>query len=1421
MTASETLLKIMELTQKNLEILEMINESFFTRREHLTTVVGDTRYTIPSYIALENKVNHLQAAFNNLVNAPITGEAYANFDGNSRVIQMRGFQQAPRALDMGEKNLEAMSVFYTEDTNFFKDMLSPKPYIRLDLSELDDDITQVVVKKLVPYDASLIASLHNIISTATNKTDAVSVLDYGTVMSLVQRSNLYKEGEDYSMYDSIYTLPVRHLTCYGEYIVKELKEDIVDDNLNNVITVVLDETTPTMYTIYDNFTTRDLAVGDILTTYNGSARLEILEVKPSTRTLKLMVQSGEYVNILPDATGGDENKVSDYSKLRFYKPSDFSEDKYLNLPLEEDQYVYICVAPLNSRMNTQAAWNNGLFIDTDKLTSGIDTKPFREYYNSNVKNLGDTINELAAILPQPITTLSPSEFNLITASKPFMTDTDDTIDTVQVVQINKHLNEAENIQTIRNLYSQKQQYKVDLTECQNKIATLTAELSEISFDDMSGSRTMISAQITDLKAQQNELIASINTAVDAIALAANDSEVPIEDGKFRIRGYVDVDRFINRNGLGRFADNIRAVEVRYRYKNPGIAELANVSTIGNFLFTEWNLYSAGARHKTASYENGKYSTAFDEPDKSTNDIKFNQIDIPITQGEQVDIQTRIIWDFGYPFITIESDWSDAITVKFPQELAADVQITTILKENNDDIETYRFENILDNHGITQHANDYIDDQNIRYFHKPESISSGFYTDERRIIPLLDKLKEMNAQIASIQDTLLGTYAESLQVSFNVNNTEYILRPDVTNVINLTAYNAVQTTGNNEITSSISKPMDGAAATTFGTINIKNVTDHTLRLFSMCPGARDISVTETRRFLETLNNNYEYALGRIEAVDNGDGGDDDSTGTGPRGIRLGENPMGDPTGHDEDDELGAGENPGSTGGSGDGNNNNSSSQNLNPGDSSGGGGSSQNINPRAPEYWEMEKKNGVWTPTHKANSNFICLAGESTSKIIKVVIENVATNSAYSNNTVKINLADAPGYNSNGQVMLIAAGSSVEEIEETDAELGLTQITRENITSQKFEIYVKVKYAPAEENAENLVVYLHTLLQGKKGGVVQDRVYNNYSLLCNTNNTGVFDTTITPASSCNFTAKNQIKEIAIKIIGTGADAYDASIPGGLGTYFKESGDHTATSPVNNSNIRNIKFNIEFVGNATYDKPITFVCAGNGVPTINIDYMLSANIETQSIINGDNPDIIVLYDNAKMVYILDPATVNYDNALQDDYTAAESLRDQVCNQFILFRQKEPFAYNDLGHYSGKVETEADKENGLYGLMPRNFQYELVKTVGKGESLGYSFVYATPSTPNIADLCIKSDAAHSVLELGPGDSLSVPVFIAYIAKSSDKDCSYTLGFDIRNSLYNDPLFYQVTLAARYNQTFADMLNSQKASTANQVSYNPVIRS
>lgn len=834
MTVTECLNKILELTNQNLEILKTLNDSFYTKRTSLIASVGENRYTIPSFISLENKYNHLQDAFNNLVRVPQTGEAWYNFDGNSREIVCRGYQAAPNPIE-----LEKTKTFGHETVYHFKDLLTPQPYINIDLNSIPDDITQVRVKKIVPYNSTLQSNLTSYMDS-TDENPASALIEWSDMKAeLLSGDPAYVSGTDYLEYDKTYTLPVRKMTCSGEYIITELVDDTISDDGDEIVTVIISEDTPLSYTLFDGTTSKSLSAGDYLTTYDGGCRLQVEEIYSNSNKLVLRVVHSEYVN-LHAYSGDDISNADDYSRLRFYRPSDFDKDKYIHIPLEEDEYVYIAIAPLNSRMNTQSAWGTGIFLDVDKLTDE-DGVSFRTYYNQNVTNLGDMIVELSNIMSPSITKYSEDEYKLFTESIPLLSE-----DTFDVVQINKHLNDSETVQNIRSLYSQKQQYNIDLSEVQSRITSLTSELAEVSFDDTSGTRSMYEAQIAELKTQQNELTTSITKVIDDIALAANNAEIPIENAKFRIRGYVDVEGTLQ-NIFGDdwldYLDLVQGVQVQYRYKNSSNPQ-ANVDVINDFLFTEWCEYDSPSRSKSMSYSDGSYSTSYSDADSSglletENVPKFNQVDIPITQGESVDIRTRIIWAFGYPFATVSTDWSETLNIEFPSELVQDVQVTTIIEENNSDIETNRFETILDNKGIIDHVDDSLVDQDITYYHKPESIASGFYTDERRVIPLKDKLSEIDSAITEIQDTIEGTTSESLSVTLTVESTVNTLDPDVDNSIQLPAYSSVTS----EDVYTGTAILNGDVVEIMGVLGIGNKSEHTVNIFSMFPASRDMYIGE--------------------------------------------------------------------------------------------------------------------------------------------------------------------------------------------------------------------------------------------------------------------------------------------------------------------------------------------------------------------------------------------------------------------------------------------------------------------------------------------------------------------------------------------------------------------------------------------------
>jgi len=819
---AEYLSQIQTLTQKNLEILQALNDSFFTKREHITVSVNGAEYVIPSFIALENKINSLQENFNNLVYAPKTGEATFQFDGNSRSIEVKGYTCTPNRLTLDVKDIPGFSV---EQNDIFKDFLTPNPYVKFDLQSLPNDITKVVVRKVALKSDVLKSLAKTQLNPSTDEEAEKNIMMNYEWSDLWKILSEQREDVDYVMYDTIRSLPVRANIGSGEYVIKSIDKDITDEALDEYITLTLDR--DLKYTLFDETIEKYLTIGDCLVTYDDSAKMEITSVNPAARQLTVRVLNGDYLNLVPDA--GDETNVSTYSKLKFFSPVDYDKDKYLNVTLEEDQYVFIFIAALNDRLNVQAPWGRGVLLDTYSLPMVDDAKhrTFKNYYDEYVRNVGDILYEVSTVMTNTIMKYSKDEFDRFSSYKPYVNP-----DHLQVVQINTHLNNSTTVKNIRALYSQKQEYIKELGEVQSKISEINQTLSEIAFTDTTGVRDTYTAQLSQYNARKNELTTSLTKIIQEISTAANDSVVPLENAKYHIRGYFKW----NDDGdvvLNEFKKHIHGIKVQYRYKTVD-SETGTARTIDkDFVFSDWNDMPSFKLQKNPVYTDGyqfEYPQHNGTQDNGpVNEPSFNQIDIPISQGETVDIRLKIVWDFGYPFIESTSDWSDITNIAFPDELLKDVQVLQIVEENNNDIETNRFENILREDGVLPHVEDKIVDQDVTYFHKPENISSGFYTSERRIIPLRDKLQSLDAAIQNLDAIINGTNNNNLTVSVIIDGVESVIKPSQKNTIDLPAYSETEE-------ASDSKPHNMIA-----TIQVANASPFTSYLYSMFPGNRDITI----------------------------------------------------------------------------------------------------------------------------------------------------------------------------------------------------------------------------------------------------------------------------------------------------------------------------------------------------------------------------------------------------------------------------------------------------------------------------------------------------------------------------------------------------------------------------------------------------
>lgn len=826
---SECLTHITDLTRKNLQILKTLNDSFYTRKEHLAVKVDDTTFVIPSFLSLENKIDTLQQNLDNILNAPVTGEAFTYFDGSTQKIELSGYATSPNRV-----NLETVNEFAHQQNNIFKDFMTPVPYVRLGVQDIAHNIKHLNIKKIVIKNDDLRTSIDNLVSRDSDHYSYQVAYE-----DVVKKLDPYEEGIDYDNYDTIKRIPLRAENAIGEYDIVEIVDTYTDKNFDEFYELKLDRSLT--YFIKNGTIERDIKVGDYLVTYNGRIKLEVTEVYPVTQTIKVRVMYGAYADLC-DRTSANP----DLYKLKYYRYSDtdFNAAKYVDVELEENQYICIFISAINDTTNLASPFGLGLYIDVYGLTDA-DGTTFESYYKTYVNNVGDALYSITHMMDddQQIEKLSKLQFETLRDLKPVISQEDLT-----VTQINKHLNDSEPVAAIRKLYNQKSQYKSDLESVQNSITNLNDKLAEVAFDDTSNVRQIYQAQLSELSLRKRELNNSITEIIREISNSANSSDIPIENAKYHIRGFL---RYYNAddksvNGLAQ----VIKLEVEYRYKNRN-KFIGNAETIGDssLIFSDWNRMQSDYRYRVPVFDKD-YAYEYEEDTEMKNLYSFNQIDIPITQGESVDIRYRYIYNLGYPFIKFTSDWSDIYNIEFPEEYLTDVEILDIIAENNDDIKKNQFLNLLDQQGVTSHMSDTIQDESISYFHQPEHIASGYYTEERKIIPLKDKLDSMIDIINDLQAEVYGATSENLIVTLKDSTRSISLKPNTINKFKTTAWSDNQNQAN-------------GLAYELLAVQFFNAGKYNIKLHTLFPGDYQTVLNSVSSDLSTVGDYAEVVMSSIK------------------------------------------------------------------------------------------------------------------------------------------------------------------------------------------------------------------------------------------------------------------------------------------------------------------------------------------------------------------------------------------------------------------------------------------------------------------------------------------------------------------------------------------------------------------------------
>lgn len=858
---TEVLHQIQEATKANLQLLKAINESFITQREHVSTIINGETYTLPSFIYLESKLNVLEENFKNLINAPQTGEAAFVFDGNTQSIAMQRYTTTPKSL-----KLKDVKKFNVKENALFKDLVSPNLYVRVNVEEIPNDISHVVLKKVTFKNKELI----DVVEKEKFKKDK----SYLSLYSVINGSSWIR-GVDFDEYDTEVRLPSLTEERYGEYHIDTIISQKIDEDFIQHYKVRIQEDPKFHYTLGVNTSMDDyIKVGDTLLCNNGTVKLRVDEIVASEKTLTLTVLNNGYANLTPyiDNTQDDTGVLTYFTDI-------MNNNKYVDVTLEEDDCVAIFIAPLN-KMNVRASFGDGILINANNIKYTDDNGTvwtYREYYDSFVNNVGDTLANLTKVFNNNIFQMPYDRISKLLNEVPVLTK-----DSLKVLELNTHLKDNTGVEELIKYDADKINTKDEIKTIQNEIDDLRSQIKNGKFAGEISGRADAEARLSqlenDLDNKNSQLVDLINT----ISKTTNNNDLSASNIKYRIRGFYDVSEIERKTG-----HKVIRIIVQYQYASKATNMAGSLRSItskdGNvdYLISDWTIMPSPYLSKitqtktenypisNATYSNGLYvnKTTVDnsrqnvvvdypESDLNKNVPSFNQIDIPINAGEIVKIKVKVQYEDGYPFFETFSEWSNEVSIEFPTEYETAKPLLTIIEENISDADKYRFIGAMEEYNVIEHVRDeVVTEEGATFFHKCEHVTSGFYTSERRDIPLRDKLQEMDALLNTLENEIYGVQANELKVTLSDQRSTIELKRD-------------------SITSFVAPGYDwsNGKRDTFGNaqriinLTLTNTSNYNINLYSMFPGAMSSNLTS---LIKSRFDPKDYCVDYLERKSSGE------------------------------------------------------------------------------------------------------------------------------------------------------------------------------------------------------------------------------------------------------------------------------------------------------------------------------------------------------------------------------------------------------------------------------------------------------------------------------------------------------------------------------------------------------------------------
>ena len=740
---------IKQFTQMNanaLETFERINEAITSEKDSITVSVdlfgtpdddGVTTiktYQIPSFGFIDREIKRLE---NNIKALSGVGTADATVqmpDGSFKKIISRKLKTPANDLT----SLALPTEFETTDNDFFEDYLNPLLTVKFDVSgQIAADTERVLVKRYIFQTNDEFAAAY-----FDDNYKNVDEINYQTFVN-----DLVSNGANATIDEQVRDLPFKSTQFYGGFdvlAVEDAEREFIVDGEPVIRSVKLYTLNKLTYTDGEKALkdTEFISIGDelLVNSGNNNTRYRVQNVYNGTGQVELRLTEGF-----------DSIKIGS-DQLRIYKALENTVALGINVGFDERQVVFFKSIDPDSKIIAEN-WSPGVGFYSNDLTIESQTggtQTLSAFYRDSVADFGQFIKSLKEDFIPPATVgITPDPVLLDAAN-------------FKVVQINTHLTENDAFDNIKKLNNDKITISENIKKLDDNITSKRSEVATKKYKseiEKSKDKNNLNTLI-EKRSGEAQLYSSIVNQIQSISTDQNVKDIK---PKFRVRGFWKVPEA--KTNADTLPQEIVKFSIQYRYvsasgKTSNIEQIPftqdNRTTTASF--SNWNQLDTPTRKRQRDVVTGKY-VWITESVEDGQEVNFNQLDLPINLGENVEIRMKAVSEAGYPSNPITSDWSETILVQFPEGLLDTSDIINLVDENSKETTYVKLVEELDSKGVYTHIADSFSANEKYFVHGAAAIASGFLSDEQTPISLFDKLIDLQKEVDNLREQLENAEGE--------------------------------------------------------------------------------------------------------------------------------------------------------------------------------------------------------------------------------------------------------------------------------------------------------------------------------------------------------------------------------------------------------------------------------------------------------------------------------------------------------------------------------------------------------------------------------------------------------------------------------------------------------------------------------------